>query len=279
MMHLSTVHACMQVLFHLTEVAPAFSRSTKRLLTELLPHVATAADVAVAVSGFVLPLAQARAAALAAAADACLYSSPPSTAVEAELRQPSALAPLWVAMHDSVKENVALAAALWDTCGEVSSHSVEFLDAVFVYTEAQAGEVRGAAARAASHAASSDAALVAHVCAHAMGASETMATSRRHGAAAVVSEVASALSDPDEIARVMQFILETGLIDRDNGVRSAYVDAGAAVVSGHGASQLQKLMPLIEEYLENKNGLAEDLYDQARAPAPLPQVVLLGRCL
>lgn len=252
----------MQVLFHLTEVAPAFSRATKQLLTELLPHVATAADVSVAVSGFVLPLMQGRSAALSAAVDSCLYSKPPSDAIKKHLRQPSELAPLWVAMHDSSKENIALAASLLDTCSEVNSQSIPFLDAVFVYTEAEASEVRGAAARATSHAASSKAALVSHVCAHAMGASGNVSVARRHGAALVVSEVASALSDPDEIASVMQFILETGLIDRNDRVRSAYVDAGAAVVSAHGASQLQKLMPLIEEYLQNNNGLEEDLYDQ-----------------
>lgn len=256
---------CMQVLFHLTEVAPAFSRATKQLLTELLPHVATAADVAVAVSGFVLPLAQGRSAALSAAADSSLYSEPPYQDIKEELRHPSALAPLWVAMHDSSKENVALAANLWGNCTEVNTESVEFLDSVFVYTESDASEVRAAAARAASHSAASEAALVTHVCLHAMGACGNVSVARRHGAAALIAEVASALSDPDEIARVMQFILETGLIDRNDGVRSAYVDAGSAVVSAHGASQLQKLMPLIEEYLENKNGLEEDLYDQVSA--------------
>lgn len=252
----------MQVLFHLTEVAPAFSRVTTQLLTQLLPHVDTAADVAVAVSGFVLPIEQGRAAALSAAQESSLYSSPPSDRIQYHLLQPTALAPLWVAMHDTSKENVAHAAMLWDTCSGVDIQSTMFLDAVLVYTEADSSDVRAAAARATSHAAATEASLVTHVCTHAMGACGGVSVARRHGAAAVITEVAAALSSPEEISKVMQFTLETGLIDRDDGVRGAYVDAGSAVVSAHGASQLQKLMPLIEEYLQNKNGLEEDLYDQ-----------------
>jgi hypothetical protein len=256
----------LQVLFHVAAVAPAFLRDTKHQLTQLLPSVGTGADVDVAVAGFVLAKPECRRMALDAAREAGLYEQLPSEVAVQALRGAAALAPLWVAVHDADRENAAAAAALWAAAGAPPTASRTFLDALLPYSEAAAAEVRAAAARAVSDAAGTDGDLVSHACDHARRAAPGASAARSCGAAAVLSEVAAALPSASAVAGIMQHVLETGLTDRNDSVRSAFLDAGTAVVAAHGASQLRHLMPLIEQYLENRNSLEESLYDLVRGP-------------
>lgn len=255
------------VLYHVAEVAPVYRREAQEMVTQLLPRVACADDVAKAVSGFVLPTPECRGIALAAAAESGLYSGEGMAAaipedVVAALRAVSALAPLWIAMHDADKGNAESAAQLWAHCGDPATGSTEFIDAVMLYLEKQAPSVRAAAAKAASHAASSRRELVSHLVGRVMEEYKAAPLAKRRGIAAAVSEAASALEGSAQISDVMRFVLNRGLTDRDENARRGFVDAGSALVSAHGASQLQMLMPMIEEYLENRDGLEEDLYDQ-----------------
>eukprot|EP00892_Ulva_mutabilis_P008725 jgi/Ulvmu1/6224/UM028_0082.1 len=259
------------VLYHVAEVAPMYRREVQAMLTQLLPRFVSAADVEKAASGFVLPSAECRTIVLTSASESGLYTGegevPISDGAAAALRTVTALAPLWIAMHDADKKNAESAAALWSHCGDVDTGSTEFIDAVLGYLQKQAPSVRAAAAKAASHAAGAKRALVMHLVADVTRQYASATVSRRRGVAAAVSEIASALEGAEQIAEVMRFVLEQGLTDRDEAARRGFVDAGSALVSAHGASQLQLLMPLIEKYLENRDGLEEDLYDQVRTGA------------
>jgi len=260
------------------EVAPMYRREAQAMLTQLLPRVAYAGDVDKAASGFVLASSECRAMVLSAATESALYNSGEDATIAGgavtALRTVGALAPLWVAMHDADKSNAGAAAALWAQCDDPETSTTGFVDAVLRYLEKPAPSVRAAAATAVSHAAGSDPALVTHLvqCVTHAYASGTVA--KRRGAAAAVSAIAPALEGSEQISGVMRFVLDQGLTDRDEAARRGFVDAGSALVSAHGASQLQLLMPMIEEYLENRAGLEEDLYDQvcdlAARPGRLP---------
>lgn len=253
------------MLYHIAEVAPMYRREAQAMLTRLLPRVTTAGDVAKAASGFVLPTPECRGIALAAATESGLYSgdgvSIPDDIVTA-LRAVSTLAPLWVAMHDADRSNSEAAVELWAHCGDPVTGSVGFINAVLRYLDTQAASVREAAAKAASHAVGTDRKLVTHLVEAVTQQYAAAAVARRRGTAAAVSEIASALEGAVQISDVMRFVLDRGLTDRDEAARRGFVDAGSALVSAHGASQLQMLMPMIEQYLENRDGLEEDLYDQ-----------------
>lgn len=261
------------LLYHIAEVAPTYRREAQAMLTRLLPRITTAGDVAKAASGFVLPTPECRGIALAAATESGLYSgsraSIPDDVVTA-LRTVSALAPLWVAMHDADKSNSEVAEALWAHCGETVTGSVAFIDAVLRYLDTQAESVRAAAAKAASHAVGTDRKLVTYLVETVTQQYAAGAVARRRGTAVAISEIAPALEGAVQVSDVMRFVLDRGLTDRDEAAQRGFVDAGSALVSAHGASQLQMLMPMIEEYLENRDGLAEDLYDQV-----LPQLAVL----
>lgn len=255
---------------HVAEVAQMYRREAQAMLTRLLPRLTSAADVTSATSGFVLPTPECRRIVLEAASDSGLYSSVHGPIlpedVTAALCSDAALAPLWVAMHDAEKANADTAAALWAHCGDHGTGSVQFIDCVLPYLENSAPSIRAAAAKAASDAAGIDSSLVTHLVETATRQYATGSVAKRRGVAAVVAEIAPVLAGPSQISSVMRFVLDQGLTDRDEGARRGFVEAGSALVCAHGASQLQMLMPLIEQYLENRGGLAEDLYDQVCSP-------------
>lgn len=62
----------------------------------------------------------------------------------------------------------------------------------------------------------------------------------------------------------MRFVLEKGLTDASEEARTAMLDGGTALVASHGASDLARMMPLIERYLENNGSFSEVAYDQVR---------------
>ena len=94
------------------------------------------------------------------------------------------------------------------------------------------------------------------------------------GAAAALTALASHLSAVD-VTTAMDFLLSSGLVDRDQDIRSKMVAAGVAIVDAAGLPAAPTMLPLFESYLERKaasGGLSEEQYDYVRQGA----VVFLG---
>ena len=173
-------------------------------------------------------------------------------------------AALWLAVHDVDTSNADVARKLWKTAGG-DVHTPEFIVAESLHLGAQGPEVRQACAASLGAACGTDSALLAVLCAQITGAYAGGAippATRRAGCGLAIKVVAPRLTDVDAVLDLMQFVLEKGLTDSSNEARECMLEGGTALVDSHGASQLQRMMPLIERYLENDGSFTEDQYDQ-----------------
>jgi hypothetical protein len=261
---------------HVMIAAPRNLPEAQTMLTQLLPAVHDAQTAQLAASTLVVDTPEARQSALAAADAAGVYrctgsngSSPTNLFL-----QPTALACLWVVVHDADTGIAASAKDLWAAAGIPDVVSSDFVDCITHHASVGAPSVLEAAARSAVAAARGDTELIRQLCTFATSGA-TGAPPQRLGGALMIREIASVLAEGEAVLDLMQFVLTAGLPDQISSIRERYVDAGSALVEAHGASLLQPLMILFDDYLENPHGLPEAVYDQVccclctKYPAPL----------
>ena len=258
-----------ELLYHVLEILPALRDRVQVLLRTLCSSLADDDEPALvaALQGIAAGAPFARAAALnALSAAPPLQGGAPTNA--------NVVALLWMAGYDVNEDNAAAGKSLWE-------HSRCTLPASFVasiaeYLSSQHPDVRTAAAGglSAGVALNPSTSAKAVAVATALYAAPGAARAARQGSAAALKALAPHLSSAD-VGASMDFLLASGLVDDDTGVRSDMVGAGVAIVDSAGASIAPTMLPLFDSYLERKaaaDGLSETQYDYVRQGA----VVFLG---
>jgi hypothetical protein len=187
----------------------------------------------------------------------------------------AALAALWMARCDPDAANAAAGRALWEAAG--AGLPPDFAAPLLQHLRSPHADVRAASAASLAEGVGEHPAAVGAALAGVLqlyGARP--GREGRLGAGAALGALAPHLSSSD-LSAALDFVLSTGLVDADAGVRAAMVAAGVAVVGAAGGAQVGAMLPLFESYLEEGGGgkgrgLGEDQLDLVREGA----VVFLG---
>lgn len=258
-----------ELLYHVLEILPALRDRVQVLLRMLCSSIAPNDEPALvaALQGIAAGPPFARAAALAALAAAAPLNggAPTNSAV---------LALLWMAGYDVNEDNAAAGKALWERSG--STLPASLVPSIAEYLTSQHPDVRAAAAGGLAAAVALNPGTSAEAVATVTALYTAPSSSRaaRLGSAAALKALAPHLSSAD-VEASMDFLLGSGLVDDDAGVRLDMVGAGVAIVDAAGSKSAPTMLPLFDSYLERKaagGGLTEAQYDYVRQGA----VVFLG---
>lgn len=263
-----------ELLFHVLEVVPALRQPVQHILTRVC-QLHMCSDTAVlenALAGVLLSEHLSRRSLLAAVQDALETSGPISTLT------PRAASLLWIACHDVDEENAKIGLVIWDRVG--CSMESDMVDYILEYCIVESEGVRKSSANAlgalTKELGAGDPSLAGKVLdiLTKRTYSHKGATCARLGVADCLISIAESLSREDVLS-TLDFLLSTGFLDSDNGVRTRMTLAGVSVIAAIEDEAAESLLPTFEKYLEKKtagDGLSEQDYDHVRLGA----VVCIG---
>jgi hypothetical protein len=176
---------------------------------------------------------------------------------------------LWLACHDEVEENVEIARTIWDESGLATLKDTAIR--MTPYLESQDKPLRGAAARALSHAVKAYPEVTGGVVEALTNLYHEKAKpllpqfdeygllkksesrdpwEARSGVALALKEMAE-LFDHNKLVEFSRFLIDEGaLADRSDQVREEMIDAATAIINAQGGHQIEELMKLFETTLE-----------------------------
>jgi hypothetical protein len=239
------------LLFHVLEIVPALKLKTQELLTKLCSVTEHCDRVfAAAVRGVLLSQASSRLAALTA-----MHNSS-GELFNAQIDDCSR-GLLWIARNDVVEDVAAIGTSLWERCS--SRASVGMIDQIVSYCSFDALEVRKSSCKSLGTLTAllkeSEAAVVGDTLSKVTHGlySRNASLSQRLGAADCLRELANSLSG-DDIVKSLEFMLSDGFLDPDSEVRSSMMAAGVAVMGAASAEMAERILPIMEKYLEKPHG-------------------------
>ena len=179
---------------------------------------------------------------------------------------------LWLAYHDDVEENAEIARTIWEESGLSTQKDTAIR--MIPYLESQDKQIRGAAARALSHAVQELPEFTNNVVEALLqtyrekakpllpqydeyGMLKRIDTRDPWEARSGVALALKALSDVFDHKKLVyfsQFLIDEGaLADRNPLVRDEMIDAATTIINAQGAFQIEELMKIFETTLESSD--------------------------
>ncbi|KAJ5084239.1 hypothetical protein NUU61_008818 [Penicillium alfredii] len=191
---------------------------------------------------------------------------------------------IWLGCHDNVEENAEVAETIWE------ENALEVDDTSFAkimkYLDSQDSQLRGAAARALSHAIEFDQDRFPGILSDlqskyaeevklkapekdAYGMPKKMDSTDHWESRSGIALAFNAMTNQfngEQIISFLQFLIERGpLVDRNSSVRAQMAESGKSVIALRGQKKVEELMKLLEATLEtsDKATQSSDLLNEA----------------
>lgn len=257
------------LLFHVLEVVPALRTTAQHLLTKLCSEAKDYSTVFdAAIQGVLLTQSSSRMAAITAIKE--------SSKVSGSLDN-KCLALLWIAVNDVEHDVGSVAENIWKS--EDGAVSDAMISEILLYCSYSARDVRKSSCRGLGKLVSALKENDAKVPTMALGKVISSLyrkdgnINQRLGTADCLSELSASMSKEDVFVG-LEFLLSNGFLDSSPEVRESMMAAGIAIVDSAGSEMAEKILPIMEKYLDNPTdqGLSEEEYDNVRLGA----VVCIG---
>eukprot|EP00889_Picochlorum_renovo_P003930 jgi/Picre1/30960/NNA_006319.t1 len=252
-----------RLIFHVLEVVPAFRVLAQELLTKFCVEGDDPSTIFEAViQGVLLSQSSSRLAALTSIEKALDRLS------SAKIAEPS-LALTWIAANDVASEPCDVGKIVWEAVNK--EPSLDLVKEILKHCSNEFHDVRKSACKALGN-------LVCILKSTHPGIENTTLLSvtsdlysrntlisKRIGAAEALSALGPALGKSETFAS-LEFLLSSGFLDPDAGVRDLMMAAGVSIIDAAGESSAEAILPVFEKYLDKPtdDSLSESEYDNVR---------------